>query len=178
LMDFIQKHQILGKVSAFVWRIEYQKEVFYILISSFGLTSMPRTLMRWSIPDSQKILLCLITKAWCPIFANCSTHIKYVIILNVADFPMVSVSSVILKKWPDTQGYVVTAVILPGMQKKEISCLIILRYWHPFELIIARSDPFRTVYRIRPQLMCKEFWYWTDTTPKCRLSRLFRHSSQ
>jgi hypothetical protein len=25
LMNFIQKHQILGKVSAFVWRIEYQK---------------------------------------------------------------------------------------------------------------------------------------------------------
>jgi hypothetical protein len=25
LIDFIRKHQILGKVSAFVWRIEYQK---------------------------------------------------------------------------------------------------------------------------------------------------------
>jgi hypothetical protein len=25
LMNFIQKHQILSKVSAFVWRIEYQK---------------------------------------------------------------------------------------------------------------------------------------------------------
>jgi hypothetical protein len=24
LMNFIQKHQILGNVSAFVWRIEYQ----------------------------------------------------------------------------------------------------------------------------------------------------------
>jgi hypothetical protein len=45
LMDFIQKHQILGKVSAFVWRIEYQKRVFHMLISSFGLTSIPKTLM-------------------------------------------------------------------------------------------------------------------------------------
>jgi hypothetical protein len=25
LMSFIQKHQILGKISVFVWRIEYQK---------------------------------------------------------------------------------------------------------------------------------------------------------
>jgi hypothetical protein len=25
LMNFIQKHQILGKVSALVWRIEYQR---------------------------------------------------------------------------------------------------------------------------------------------------------
>jgi hypothetical protein len=31
LMNFIQKHQILGKVSAFVWRIEYRKEVFHML---------------------------------------------------------------------------------------------------------------------------------------------------
>jgi hypothetical protein len=27
LMNFIQKHQILGKVSAFIWRIEYQKDL-------------------------------------------------------------------------------------------------------------------------------------------------------
>jgi hypothetical protein len=45
LMNFIQKHQILGNVSAFVWRIECQKEVFHMLISSFGLTSIPKTLM-------------------------------------------------------------------------------------------------------------------------------------
>jgi hypothetical protein len=25
LMEFIQKHEILGKVPAFVWRVEYQK---------------------------------------------------------------------------------------------------------------------------------------------------------
>jgi hypothetical protein len=46
LMNFIQKHRILGKVSAFIWRIEYQKEVFYMLVSSFGLISIPKTLMR------------------------------------------------------------------------------------------------------------------------------------
>jgi hypothetical protein len=45
LMNCIQKHQILGKVSAFVWRIEYQKEVFHMLIFSFGLTSISKTLM-------------------------------------------------------------------------------------------------------------------------------------
>jgi hypothetical protein len=45
LMNFIQKHQILGKVLALVWRIEDQKEVFHMLISSFGLTSIPKTLM-------------------------------------------------------------------------------------------------------------------------------------
>jgi hypothetical protein len=45
LMNFIQKHQIIGKVSDFVWRIEYQKEVFRMLISSFGLTSIPKTWM-------------------------------------------------------------------------------------------------------------------------------------
>jgi hypothetical protein len=45
LMNCIQKHQILGKFSAFGWRIEYQKEVLYMLMSSFGLTSIPNTLM-------------------------------------------------------------------------------------------------------------------------------------
>jgi hypothetical protein len=53
------------------------------------------------------------------------------------DFPMASVGSVILNKWPDMPEYVVTTIILPGTQKKEISCLIILHRWHPFELIIA-----------------------------------------
>jgi hypothetical protein len=77
------------------------------------------------------------TKAWCSIFANWSTPTRYIIIPNVVDFPMVSVGSLILKKWPDTQEYVVTTIILPGMQKKEISCLIIFRCWHPFELIIV-----------------------------------------
>jgi hypothetical protein len=60
LMNFIQKCQILDKVSAFVSRIEHQKEVFHMLISSFRLISMPKTLMplmQWSIPDIQKILL-------------------------------------------------------------------------------------------------------------------------
>jgi hypothetical protein len=70
-------------------------------------------------------------------FRHWSTHIRYIIIPNVADFPMVSVGSVILKKWPDTQEYVVTTLFLPGMQRKEISCLIILRCWHSFELIIV-----------------------------------------
>jgi hypothetical protein len=37
----------------------------------------------------------------------------------------------------DTQEYVVTTIIWPGMQKKDILCLIILRCWHPFELIIV-----------------------------------------
>jgi hypothetical protein len=45
LMNIIRKHQILGKVSAFVRRIDYQKEVFHMLISFFGLTSMSKTLM-------------------------------------------------------------------------------------------------------------------------------------
>jgi hypothetical protein len=65
LINFIQKHQIMGKVSAFVWRIEYQKEVFHMLISSFGLTSIPKTLMslmQLSMPDVQKILLLSMTK--------------------------------------------------------------------------------------------------------------------
>jgi hypothetical protein len=77
----------------------------------------------------------LMAKAWCPIFVSWSRHIRYIIVPNVIDFPMVSVGSVILKKWRDTQEYVVTTVILPGMQKKEISCPIILCCWHPFELI-------------------------------------------
>jgi hypothetical protein len=53
---------------------------------------------------------------------------------------MVSVGSVILKKWPDTQEYVVITIVLPGMQKNEISCLIILRCWHPFEFIIVSKQ--------------------------------------
>jgi hypothetical protein len=44
-MNFIQKHQIMGKVTAFVWRIEDQKKVFHMLISFFGLTSIPKALM-------------------------------------------------------------------------------------------------------------------------------------
>jgi hypothetical protein len=80
----------------------------------------------------------LMTKAWCPIFASSSTHIRYIIIPNVADFPMVSVGLVILKKWPDIQEYVVTTIISPGMQKKEISCLIIICCWHPFEFIVLK----------------------------------------
>jgi hypothetical protein len=45
LMNYIQKHQILTKVSAFVWRIEYQNEAFHMLISSFGTASIPKTLL-------------------------------------------------------------------------------------------------------------------------------------
>jgi hypothetical protein len=44
VMNFIQTDQILGTISASVWRIEYQKEVFYMLISSLRLTSIPKTL--------------------------------------------------------------------------------------------------------------------------------------
>jgi hypothetical protein len=46
LMNFIQEHSSLENVSAFVWRIVYQKEVFHMIISFFGLTSIPKTLMR------------------------------------------------------------------------------------------------------------------------------------
>jgi hypothetical protein len=45
LMNFIQKHQILGRGSAFVWKIAYKKGIFHMLISSFELTSIPKTLM-------------------------------------------------------------------------------------------------------------------------------------
>jgi hypothetical protein len=45
LMKFMQRNQILGKVLAFVWRIEHQKKVFHMLISSFGLTLIPKTLV-------------------------------------------------------------------------------------------------------------------------------------
>jgi hypothetical protein len=79
----------------------------------------------------------LMTKARCSIFAKRSTHIRHIIIPNVADFPVVNICSVILKEWPYIQEYVVTTIILPGMQKKEISCLIILRCLHPFELVIV-----------------------------------------
>jgi hypothetical protein len=46
-------------------------------------------------------------------------HIRYINISNVADFPMVSVGSVILKKLPDIQEYVVTKIVFAGMQKKK-----------------------------------------------------------
>jgi hypothetical protein len=39
------EESILGKGSAFVWRIEYQKEVFHMLISSFRLISILKTLI-------------------------------------------------------------------------------------------------------------------------------------
>jgi hypothetical protein len=67
-------------------------------------------------------------------------HIRHIIIPNAAGFPMVSAGSVILKKCPDKQEDVVTTIIFPGMQKKEISCLIIIRCWHPFELIIVSKQ--------------------------------------
>jgi hypothetical protein len=44
-MKFIQRNQILSQVSAFAWGIEYKKEVFHMLISSFGLTSISKTLI-------------------------------------------------------------------------------------------------------------------------------------
>jgi hypothetical protein len=73
LMNFIQKHQILSKVSAFVWRIEYQKR---------GLLHVH--ILFWTDFDTQDIDAVdavinaryrknspfLMTKAWCPIFAN------------------------------------------------------------------------------------------------------------
>jgi hypothetical protein len=73
LMNLIQKHQILGKVSAFVWRIEYQKR------------DLPRAhILFWTDFDTQDIDAIdaminarypknspfLMTKARCPIFAN------------------------------------------------------------------------------------------------------------
>jgi hypothetical protein len=45
LMNFIQKHQILGKVSALYGESSSKKEVFHIFISSFGLTSISKALM-------------------------------------------------------------------------------------------------------------------------------------
>jgi hypothetical protein len=56
-MNFIQKHQILGKVSAFIWRIEYQKRGLPHAHILFGGSSIPKTLMplmRLSMPDIQK----------------------------------------------------------------------------------------------------------------------------
>jgi hypothetical protein len=72
-MKFIQKNQILGKASAFIWRIEYQKR------------GLPHVHIRfWTAFDTQDIDAAdavtnakyskkspfLMTKAWFPIFAD------------------------------------------------------------------------------------------------------------
>jgi hypothetical protein len=69
LMNFIQKHQILSKVSTFIWKIKDQKSLPYAHI------------IFWTDSDTQDIdavfnaryprnSLLLMAKAWCPIFAN------------------------------------------------------------------------------------------------------------
>jgi hypothetical protein len=73
LMNFIQKHQILGKVSVFVWRIEYQKRGFphaHILFwSDFDTqdTDAVDVVINARYPKKFPFLM---TKAWCPILAN------------------------------------------------------------------------------------------------------------
>jgi hypothetical protein len=124
LVNLIQKHQILGKVSAFVWRIEYLKRGLphaHILFSTdFDTQDMDAVdvVINARHPKNSPFIM---AKEWYPIFANGSAHIRYIIIPNVADFPMVSVGSVIFKKWPDTQEYLVTTIVWPGMQMNEIS---------------------------------------------------------
>jgi hypothetical protein len=73
LMNSIQKHQILGKVSAFVWRIEYQKRglphvhiLFWTDFNTQNINAIDTVINARYSKNSPF----LITKAWCPIFVN------------------------------------------------------------------------------------------------------------
>jgi hypothetical protein len=73
LMNFIQKHQILGKVSAFVWRIEYQKRglphahiLFWTDLDTQDIDAVDM-MINARYPKKSPFLM---TKAWYPIFAK------------------------------------------------------------------------------------------------------------
>jgi hypothetical protein len=73
LMNFIQKHQILGKVSAFAWRTEHQKRglpyVHILFWTDFDTQDIDDVdaLINARYPKNSAFLM---TKAWCPMFAN------------------------------------------------------------------------------------------------------------
>jgi hypothetical protein len=73
LMNFIQTHQIMGKVFAFVSRIEYQKRglphahIFFWTDFDTQDIDAVDTVINTRYPKNSP---CLMTKAWCPIFAN------------------------------------------------------------------------------------------------------------
>jgi hypothetical protein len=73
LMNFIQKHQILGKVSVFVWRIESQKgglpDAHIPFWTDFDTQDIEAVdaVINARYPKNSAFLM---TKAWCPIFAN------------------------------------------------------------------------------------------------------------
>jgi hypothetical protein len=72
-MNFIQKHQIMGKVSAFVWRIEYQKRglphVHVLFWTDFDTQDIDAVdeAINARYPKNSPFLM---TKVRCPIFAN------------------------------------------------------------------------------------------------------------
>jgi hypothetical protein len=73
LMNFIQEHQILGKVSGFVWRIDYQKRglphAHIIFWTDFDTQEIDAVdaVTNARYPKNSPLLM---TKAWCPIFTN------------------------------------------------------------------------------------------------------------
>jgi hypothetical protein len=158
-MNFIQKHQILGRVSVFVWRIEYQKDIFHMLISSF-----------WTDFDTQGIdAVDAVTSA---------RYLKTSPLFNdqgmVSDFRQLIDAYQIHQhskrcRLPNGKcrfGYpqeMAGHTRIRGYKdcfcwdaEEKILCLLTLRCWHPFRLIII-SNPFRTMYRIRSQVLRKEF---------------------
>jgi hypothetical protein len=73
LMNFIQNHQIPGKVSAFVWRIKYQKRglphahiLFWTGFDTQDIDAVD-AVINARYPNNSPFLM---TKAWCPIFAS------------------------------------------------------------------------------------------------------------
>jgi hypothetical protein len=73
LTNFIQKHQILGKVSACVWRIECQKRglphahiLFWTDFDTQDIDAVDAAINASSLKNSPFLM----SKAWCPIFAN------------------------------------------------------------------------------------------------------------
>jgi hypothetical protein len=72
-MNFIQNHQIPGKVSAFVWRVQYQKRgiphahiLFWTGFDTQDIDAVD-AVINARYPKNSPFLM---TKAWCPIFAN------------------------------------------------------------------------------------------------------------
>jgi hypothetical protein len=75
------------------------------------------------------------TKTWSLIFANQNYRHS-----NVANFPVVSVGPVILKKLPNTQEYMDMFISLPVMQEKKTWHFMILCRWLTFELITVSKS--------------------------------------
>jgi hypothetical protein len=72
LMNFIQKHQILSKVSAFIRRIKYQKRdlphAHILFWTDFDTQDIDAVdgVINARYPKNSPVLM---TNAWCPIFA-------------------------------------------------------------------------------------------------------------